>query len=258
MVGLTLQFLDLRRGPINLLLQALGMDAIHFMGNASMFADIYVWTGVWQNTGFATIIYLAALSTIDPSLHEAAVVDGANRMQRIWHIDIPGINAEVGSRVEITHRIGAGKSITRAGHVIRLQGQLDDRNRTATVLVTVDDPFDSGKSELPLLAGAYVTAKIACKGVVKGISLPREALYDGAFVWRVGDENRIQKSIVEVGWSTRDEVVVVAGLETRSQIVVSPIPRPIAGMKVAPLSEATVKTVNAAAGGESVKGRQTP
>ncbi len=91
MVGLTLQFLDLRRGPINLLLQALGMDAIHFMGKADMFADIYVWTGVWQNTGFATIIYLAALSTIDPSLHEAAVVDGANRLQRIWHIDIPGI-----------------------------------------------------------------------------------------------------------------------------------------------------------------------
>ncbi|MCL4833664.1 MAG: ABC transporter permease subunit [Caldilineaceae bacterium] len=91
MVGLILQFLDLRRGPINLLLQALGMDTIHFMGIADMFPDIYVWSGVWQNSGFNTVIYMAALSTIDPALHEAALVDGANRLQRIWHIDIPGI-----------------------------------------------------------------------------------------------------------------------------------------------------------------------
>lgn len=91
MVGLILQFLDLRRGPINLLLQWLGMDTVHFMGIADMFPDIYVWSGVWQNSGFNTVIYLAALSTIDPALHEAALVDGANRLQRIWHIDVPGI-----------------------------------------------------------------------------------------------------------------------------------------------------------------------
>jgi multiple sugar transport system permease protein/putative aldouronate transport system permease protein len=91
MVGLILQFLDLRRGPINLLLQALGLSAVHFMGSAEMFPSIYVWTGVWQYTGFSTIIYLAALTTVDPALHEAAVMDGANRLQRMWHIDIPGI-----------------------------------------------------------------------------------------------------------------------------------------------------------------------
>lgn len=91
MVGLILQFLDLRRGPINLFLKALGLPAVHFMGSADLFPSIYVWSGVWQNTGFATIIYLAALSTVDPALHEAALVDGANRLQRIWHIDIPGI-----------------------------------------------------------------------------------------------------------------------------------------------------------------------
>lgn len=91
MVGLILQFLEMRRGPINLLLQAVGFDAIHFMGKASMFPDIYVWSGVWQNSGFNTVIYMAALSTIDPALHEAALVDGANRLQRILHIDIPGI-----------------------------------------------------------------------------------------------------------------------------------------------------------------------
>ena len=91
MAALILQFLDMRRGPLNLLLMALGMEPVHFMGTADYFPSIYVWSGIWQNTGFGTIIYLAALTTIDPALHEAAVVDGANRLQRIWHIDVPGI-----------------------------------------------------------------------------------------------------------------------------------------------------------------------
>jgi multiple sugar transport system permease protein/putative aldouronate transport system permease protein len=91
MAGLILQFLDMRRGPVNLLLQWFGIEPVHFMGVADYFPSIYVWSGVWQYTGFGTIIYLAALSTIDPALHEAAVVDGANRLQRIWHIDVPGI-----------------------------------------------------------------------------------------------------------------------------------------------------------------------
>lgn len=91
MVGMLLQFLDLRHGPINIILTALGMQPIHFMGEVSMFQSIYVWSGVWQFTGFNTVIYLAALSTIDPALHEAAVVDGANRLQRILNIDLPGI-----------------------------------------------------------------------------------------------------------------------------------------------------------------------
>jgi multiple sugar transport system permease protein/putative aldouronate transport system permease protein len=91
LVGMLLQFLDLRHGPVNLLLGALGQPAIHFMGDAKLFQSIYVWSGVWQYTGFNTVIYLATLSTIDPALHEAAVVDGANRLHRIWYIDLPGI-----------------------------------------------------------------------------------------------------------------------------------------------------------------------
>ena len=91
LVGMLLQFLDLRHGPINLLLNALGMKPVHFMGDSKLFPSIYVWSGVWQYTGFNTVIYLATLATIDPALHEAAVVDGANRLQRIWHIDMPGI-----------------------------------------------------------------------------------------------------------------------------------------------------------------------
>lgn len=91
LVGMLLQFLDLRHGPINLLLMRLGLEPLHFMGQSDMFRSIYVWSGIWQFTGFSTVIYLAALSTIDTTLHEAAVVDGANRIQRIVNIDLPGI-----------------------------------------------------------------------------------------------------------------------------------------------------------------------
>ena len=91
MVGMLLQFLDMRIGPINTLVRLFGGQPIQFMGSAELFQSVYVWSGIWQNTGFNTIIYLATLTTIDPALHEAALVDGANRLQRIWHIDIPGI-----------------------------------------------------------------------------------------------------------------------------------------------------------------------
>ncbi len=91
MVGMLMQFLDPRVGFINGVMVFFGMDPINFMGQAGMFKSIYVWSSIWQNVGFACIIYLAALAGIDPTLHEAAVVDGATKLQRMWHIDIPGI-----------------------------------------------------------------------------------------------------------------------------------------------------------------------
>lgn len=90
-VGLLFQFLDPRTGMVNMILGWFGVDPINFMGNASMFQSIYVLSHIWQNVGFSCIIYLAALAGIDPSLHEAAVMDGANKVQRMRHIDIPGI-----------------------------------------------------------------------------------------------------------------------------------------------------------------------
>jgi putative aldouronate transport system permease protein len=90
-VGIVLLVLDPRFGIVNQLLGVVGIGPIDFMGNPSYFSHIYVWSGVWQNLGFGTIIYLAALTSIDPELHEAAMIDGANKLQRIWHIDLPGI-----------------------------------------------------------------------------------------------------------------------------------------------------------------------
>lgn len=91
MVGIIFQVLDPRIGIVNILLNSIGIDPVNWMGKAEYFQSIYVWSGVWQNVGFSCIIYLAALASIDPSLHEAAVVDGASKLRRMWHIDLPGI-----------------------------------------------------------------------------------------------------------------------------------------------------------------------
>lgn len=89
MVGIIALMLNPQRGPVNLIIQSLGFEPVAFMFKAQYAKSIYVWSGVWQNTGYASIIYFAVLSTVDPSLHEAAIIDGASRLQRIWYINIP-------------------------------------------------------------------------------------------------------------------------------------------------------------------------
>ncbi|MCR8629968.1 ABC transporter permease [Paenibacillus radicis (ex Xue et al. 2023)] len=88
--GIIVQLLS-REGLVNTMIVALGGERINFLGTPEYFKSIYVFSGVWQQAGWGSIIYLAALSGIDPQLHEAARMDGANKLRRIWHIDIPGI-----------------------------------------------------------------------------------------------------------------------------------------------------------------------
>jgi len=63
----------------------------NLLADPDSFRHVYVWSDVWQSAGYAAIIFMAALAGIDPSLYEAARLDGANRLQKIWHIDLPGI-----------------------------------------------------------------------------------------------------------------------------------------------------------------------
>lgn len=90
-VGLLYQFLDLRSGFVNHLLTFIGLEPVNFMGKAQYWRHVYVWSGIFQHTGYGAVIYIAALAAINPELYEAAIIDGASRLQRIWHIDIPGI-----------------------------------------------------------------------------------------------------------------------------------------------------------------------
>ena len=78
-------------GVVNTMLETLGMKRIYFFGSPDYFRHLYVWSGVWQQMGWNAIIYLAALSGVDPELLEAAQIDGATRMQRITKINLPTI-----------------------------------------------------------------------------------------------------------------------------------------------------------------------
>ena len=91
MCGMVLQFLDQRTGMLNAFLGLFGVPAQSFMANPSAFPHVYIWSGVWQGVGYGSVIYIATLAGVSPELHEAAIIDGANIWQRIWHVDIPGV-----------------------------------------------------------------------------------------------------------------------------------------------------------------------
>lgn len=89
--GMLILFTSPTSGVINTFIKNFGGEPIHFMASPRMFKHIYVWSGVWQNTGWDAIIYLASLAAISMDLYEAARVDGANRLQIVTHIEIPSI-----------------------------------------------------------------------------------------------------------------------------------------------------------------------
>lgn len=91
LVSMLTLFLDANNGVINKLIGLLGIGPYNFMSNSAWFPDIYVWSDVWQNLGWNAVIYISALASVDVGLHEAARIDGANRIQRICHVDIPSI-----------------------------------------------------------------------------------------------------------------------------------------------------------------------
>jgi len=78
-------------GIVNTFIASLGGNRVTFLGEPGLFKSIYVWSGVWQQVGYSSIIYLAALAGINPELKEVALIEGANIWQRIWNVDIPGI-----------------------------------------------------------------------------------------------------------------------------------------------------------------------
>lgn len=84
-------FLNRESGVINNVIALLGGERKDFMGMPGAFSTIYVWSGVWQNLGWGTIIYIAALSSISPEIIEAAKIDGASRMQIVVRINLPSI-----------------------------------------------------------------------------------------------------------------------------------------------------------------------
>lgn len=91
LVSMLTIFFDPNFGFINKIIELFGGEARNFMGESDSFRSLYVWSGVWQSTGWNCIIYVSALSGVDPSMHEAATLDGASRLQRIIHVNLPTI-----------------------------------------------------------------------------------------------------------------------------------------------------------------------
>ncbi|MEN6315003.1 MAG: ABC transporter permease subunit, partial [Clostridiaceae bacterium] len=91
LAGMIIAMLSPSIGSINTIIEMLGGEKIYFIAEPSAFRHIYVWSGVWQEMGWEAVIYIAALSAVDPQLHEAAVIDGASKLQRIWHINLSSI-----------------------------------------------------------------------------------------------------------------------------------------------------------------------
>jgi putative aldouronate transport system permease protein len=89
--GIVIVMLSPSEGPVNYLLSMVGIEPIYFLADPDYFRSTLVGTGIWKEIGWGTIIYLAALSGIDPSLYEAAVIDGASRIKQIWYITLPSI-----------------------------------------------------------------------------------------------------------------------------------------------------------------------
>ena len=78
-------------GPVNQMLTAIGLEKINFLGSNTWFRPMVIATDVWKAFGYNSIVYLAAITAVDPGLHEAAAIDGATWRQRVWHITLPGM-----------------------------------------------------------------------------------------------------------------------------------------------------------------------
>ena len=102
-------FLD-SKGIVNTVITQLGGQRINFMSSDAAYPHIFVWSGVWSTLGWSTIIYTAALSSVDPGLHEAAKLDGASRLQRIWHINLPAIAPTI--IIQLILRVGSIMSVS--------------------------------------------------------------------------------------------------------------------------------------------------
>jgi putative aldouronate transport system permease protein len=94
MVGVIKLFFA-NNGIVNQLIGLLSVEPVAFLNKGNLFSHLYVWSGIWQSVGYSSIIYFASLSGVSPELHEAAICDGASRLRRIWHINLPHIRPTI-------------------------------------------------------------------------------------------------------------------------------------------------------------------
>lgn len=143
MVGILNQLLNPFGGLWGTICDMIGVQAVDLRSVPEAFIHLYVWSGVWQNMGWSTIIYLSALSAVSPELHEAAKLDGASRLQRVWHVDLPAIMPMI--CLMLIMRFG---SVMSVGHekVYLMQNSLNLKQ--SEVISTYVYKYGIGKNDL--------------------------------------------------------------------------------------------------------------
>ena len=95
-ISILVSLLSPTTGVINTLIQRVfGIEKIYFLGEPQYFRSLYVFTEIWQKTGYQAVIFIAALASIDSQLYEACIVDGGGRFRQLWHITLPGISTTI-------------------------------------------------------------------------------------------------------------------------------------------------------------------
>ncbi len=119
--GILIAILSPSTGIINIILQRVfGIEPIFFMADRFWWVVVFIASGIWKTAGWGTILYLAAITNIDPQLYEAAIIDGANKWRQIWHITIPGISGTIG--ILLILNVGGFLEISFE-HIFMLQNQ---------------------------------------------------------------------------------------------------------------------------------------
>ena len=175
---------------------------------------------------------LASLAGTDVAWVEVSVpVDALARLY------IPGHNVtdeEEASSAVVEQKTRSGALIEREGTVVRLLRELDPRGRMARLIIEVEDPMelqlDAEERQLPLLAGAFVSVRIEGTELEGVVAIPRSALREGTHVWVSTPEKTLAIKEVKVAWRERSRVFISEGLEEGENVVLSPLPAPVAGM----------------------------
>ncbi len=165
-------------------------------------------------------------------------------VDKISYVNIPGVNAQQGSRATIVQDVGA-RTIERQGRVAKLQGDLDPEGRMARVLVEIDDPFGisalqqetgtAGRRQaargVPLLLSSFVDVQIQGPQTDELVEVPREALHGGNEIYVYAADDTLDIREVNVVWE-RPDTVLVEGIEPSVRVVTSPIATAVEGMKL--------------------------
>lgn len=149
------------------------------------------------------------------------------------YVDVPGFNAESGSRVVIRQDGGVGGAAQREGTVMRLFGEVTPQGRLAQLLIRVPDPqaLEAESGGLPLLLDAFVDVSIRGERELEAIRLPREYLREGDTVWVYAD-GRLEIRPVDILWREAEHVLIGEGLAEGERIVTSPLSNPVSGLRI--------------------------